>query len=56
MCVAWTITTNVELGGIEEIYRQGDCILIKPKQGYTTLDRPRHLTKKEYRTLMVAES
>lgn len=56
MCVAWTITVNIKLGEIEEIYRQGDCILVKPKQGYTTLDRPRHLTAQEYRTFMVAES
>lgn len=54
--ISWTITVNIKLGEIEEIYRQGDCILVKPKQGYTTLDRPRHLTAQEYRTLMVAES
>lgn len=55
-CVAWTITTNVPQGNIEEIYRQGDCILIKPKGKFEFMQRPRHLTEKEYKKLMVAES
>ena len=53
--VAWTIQTNVKKGNIEKIIRQGDCILIKPKDkefvSYT-----RHLTEEEYRNLLVAES
>ncbi len=55
-CIAWTIQTDVPMGNIEKILRQGDCILIKPKGKYTPLDVPRHLTEKEYRTLLVAES
>jgi len=56
MCVAWTLTTNVELGSIENIIRQGDCILVKPKPNANFLDRPRHLTVDEYRELLTAES
>ena len=55
-CVAWTIQTNLPQGSIEKIIRQGDCILIKPKGKYTPLDSARHLTEKEYKTLLVAES
>jgi len=55
-CVAWTMQTDVPEGKIEKILRQGDCILIKPTGKYTPLITPRHLTEKEYRTLLVAES
>lgn len=56
-CIAWTIQTNVAEGNIEKILRQGDCILIKPKNpNAEMLDSPRHLTEKEYLTLLVAES
>jgi hypothetical protein len=55
-CIAWTIQTNVPQGKIEKIIRQGDCILIKPNGEYTPLERVRHLTEKEYKTLLVAES
>ena len=55
-CIAWTIQTNVPKGKIEKIVRQGDCILIKPKGRYEPLTMPRHLTEKEYTTLLVAES
>lgn len=54
--IAWTITTNVKKGDIEEIIRQGDCILIKPKLNYETLPRFRHLTKEEYLSLITNES
>lgn len=54
--VAWTITTNVPEGKIETIIRQGDCILIKPKPRTEFSDQQRHLTEKEYRTLLVCES
>jgi hypothetical protein len=56
MAIAWTIQTNVPKGNIEKIVRQGDCILIKPKGKYEPLSRERHLTEKEYRTLLVSES
>jgi len=56
MCVAWTITTNLTINDIEEIHRQGDCILIKPKENATFLTSARHLTQKEYLELMVNES
>lgn len=55
-CVAWTIMTNVPKKQIEKIIRQGDCILIKPKEGYSPLDTERHLTEEEYKELLVAES
>jgi len=55
-CIAWTIQTNVPVGSIEKIIRQGDCVLIKPKGKYTPLLSERHLTEKEYRKLIVAES
>jgi hypothetical protein len=55
-CIAWTIQTNVPQGSIEKIIRQGDCILIKPNGNYEPLDRARHLTEKEYKELLVAES
>ena len=55
-CIAWTFQTDVPENKIEKIVRQGDCILIKPKGSYTPLKTPRHLTEKEYRTLLVAES
>ncbi len=55
-CVAWTITTNIPIGNIEKILRQGDCILIKPIGEYEPLNTPRHLTEKEYMELIVAES
>jgi hypothetical protein len=54
-CVAWTITTNVAEGNIEKIVRQGDCIMIKPKE-MVFEDRQRHLTEKEYKQLLVLES
>jgi hypothetical protein len=55
-CVAWTIQTDIEEGNIEKIIRQGDCILIKPKSLTKGSGRVRHLTEKEYKELLVAES
>lgn len=55
-CIAWTIQTDIPKGNIEKIVRQGDCIMIKPKGQYDTNSRERHLTKKEYLELLVAES
>lgn len=56
MAIAWTITTDVPKGHIEDIIRQGDCILIKPKGKYEPLNVARHLTEEEYKTLISAES
>lgn len=56
MAIAWSITTNVPLGSIEKIVRQGDCILIKTMGEFIPLTQPRHLTKKEYLELIVTES
>jgi hypothetical protein len=53
--IAWTIQTDIEEGNIEKIVRQGDCILIKPKK-LKGKDNVRHLTEKEYKELLVAES
>lgn len=55
-CIAWTIQTDVPAGNIEKIIRQGDCIMIKPNGKYEPLLSARHLTEKEYRDLLVAES
>lgn len=55
-CIAWTIQTDVPAGKIEKIIRQGDCIMIKPNGKYEPLLSARHLTEKEYRDLLVAES
>jgi hypothetical protein len=43
---------------IEKIIRQGDCILIKPKNIELVTDNSpvRHLTEEEYKYLLVAES
>ena len=46
---------DIKEGGIEKIVRQGDCILIKKKDTAET-GLVRHLTEKEYRTLLVLES
>ena len=54
--IAWTIQTNLPIGFIDKIIRQGDCILIKPKNKTKGEDIARHLTEKEYRDLLVAES
>lgn len=55
-CIAWTIETNIPKGYIIKIIRQGDCVLIKCKGDYIPLNTPRHLTEKEYREFLVAES
>jgi hypothetical protein len=56
-CIAWTIQTNVSMGNIKEILRQGDCVFVKPKDSnQPMLNEVRHLTEKEYRKLLVAES
>lgn len=54
-CIAWTIQTNVPIGNIETIIRQGDCILIKPTND-VRLDTERHLSGKEYLELLELES
>jgi hypothetical protein len=55
--IAWTITTNIPKGSIKEIIRQGDCILIKPKDNnIKKLSTFRHLTEAEYLTLLTNES
>jgi len=56
-CIAWTITTTEPIGNIEKIIRQGDCILIKPKDKYILgRSEERHLTEKEYKNLLELES
>jgi len=53
--IAWTIQTDINVGGIEKIVRQGDCILIKVNDDAIE-SGVRHLSEKEYRELLVAES
>lgn len=57
-CIAWTIQTNIPKGNIEKIIRQGDCVLLKPKDmNFIGNDfNARHLTEQEYKELLVAES
>ena len=54
--IAWTIQTDLPIGFIEKIIRQGDCILIKPKNNVKGQGIVRHLSEQEYRDLLVAES
>lgn len=54
-CIAWTIQTNVPIGNIETIIRQGDCILIKPTNE-ERLENLRHLSGAEYLELLHLES
>jgi hypothetical protein len=55
--IAWTIQTDIEEGNIDKIVRQGDCIMIKPiNTKKVNREVVRHLTEKEYKTLLVAES
>lgn len=55
--IAWTIKTDVPEGNIKTIVRQGDCILIQKKNdNIKPLKEDRHLTEKEYRTLLKLES
>lgn len=56
MAIAWTIRTDIERGGIERIIRQGDCVLIRKLPGAGRLEKPRHLTEQEYRSLLGDES
>jgi len=53
--IAWTIQTNLKIGDIEKIIRQGDCVLLKKNKNSIT-DVVRHLTGDEYRSLLVLES
>jgi hypothetical protein len=53
--IAWTIQTDLKKGDIDKIVRQGDCIMIKKKEGVSG-GGTRHLTEEEYRTLITAES
>lgn len=53
--IAWTIQTDVPIGGIEKMVRQGDCVLIKKKDNIKK-GQVRHITENEYRELLVFES
>jgi hypothetical protein len=53
--IAWTIQTDIKEGDIEKIVRQGDCIMIKKKPN-AKKGNVRHLTEKEYLTLLKEES
>jgi len=54
--IAWTIQTDIPEGCIEKIVRQGDCVLIKPIGNKVKSESIRHLTEREYKNLLVAES
>jgi hypothetical protein len=61
-CIAWTIQVPIAKDYIKEIIRQGDCILVKPKDGceivrdYDGEFVWRSLTGKEYIQYLSAES
>jgi hypothetical protein len=55
-CIAWSIQTDISEGNIEKIVRQGDCIMIKPLNSKKDRVGTRHLTSKEYKTLLATES
>lgn len=68
-CIAWTIQTNVPVGKIKSIIRQGDCILVEPTDDFVQELRKdydpklgpfvypeRHLTEAEYRKYLILES
>lgn len=54
--IAWSIQTNIQEQDIEQIVRQGDCIMIKKKPNAKPMSAPRHLTEIEYRNLLTLES
>jgi hypothetical protein len=53
--VAWTIQVDIRPEDIQSIIRQGDCILVETKED-AVIHNPRHLTKSEYLSKVVAES
>jgi hypothetical protein len=55
--IAWTIQTDVKKDKIQEILRQGDCVLVRPTDSNpSSLGELRSLSEKEYNQLIVAES
>lgn len=56
--VAWTFRVGINKPDIQEIYRQGDCLVIKAKDGATPLDEEHwyHLDELTYREKLVAQS
>lgn len=57
--IAWTIRLDVPIGHVEKIYRQGDIIVAKIKDGIdkdVTSATTYHLTKESYLELMYSET
>jgi hypothetical protein len=53
--IAWTFRTGYSYDDIEEIYRQGDCLIVKPKEGAIEQSLM-HMDEKTYREKLVCES
>jgi len=54
--IAWTIRVDVGEDQIEKLYRQGDIIVAKLKEGATPIGHFRHLTKEAYLEKMYSET
>lgn len=54
--ISWTIRVDVDKKDIEKIYRQGDIIVVKIKDGDFKQKSPYHLTKEQYLSLMYSET
>lgn len=56
--IAWTFRVGIPKEDISELYRQGDCLVIKTKKHATALpqDKWYHLDEETYRKKLVAQS
>jgi hypothetical protein len=57
--IAWTVRLDVPIGHVEKIYRQGDIIVAKIKNDFssdTESALPYHLSKEDYLQLMYSET
>ena len=54
--IAWTIRVDVAEENIERLYRQGDIIVAKIKDGSQSMNWQRHISKEEYLTKLYSET
>ena len=54
--IAWTIRVDVAEENIERLYRQGDIIVAKIKEGSPIMQWQRHISKEEYLTKLYSET